>query len=396
MRARLTLAFVCLALIIAAVVGPARSSAVTDLVRTAQLDQLSATALVIATLVEDLDATGTPITADRLAPFVPDSAELTLERPSGSVVIPGTNFDPDVGDRATRVRERVGSTTVALVQGENVAQDLVRVEQRELVALMLLMVMLAGLFGFVTATLLTRPFQQLGRSAAALGRGRYDIEPPSSRIPEVVSIADSLRAGAAQLQDSMRRDREFIQHTSHVLRTPLTGMRLELEELNLRDDLDEEVRRTTDRCLLDVQRLDATVTELLAFARGRQVVAGAEVALVTLGYAIAQRWRDRLPESREVKAFIDSGPEITLTPGPVEQLLDVVLSNVVDHGAGPVTLRFAGLEQHVRILVQAGLSRLGDDDWTDSEEAQSHVEVLGGRCSRDAAKGELEILLPRR
>jgi len=397
MRGRLTLAFVCLALVIAGVVGAARSVAIADMVRAAELDKLSSSALVIATLVEDLDAAGSPITPERLAAFVPDQVELTVGRPqSGAVTIAGAGFDPEVGNDATRVRETVGSTTVGLVQGEEVVADVVRGELRELLALMVLMVMIAALIGFALASALARPFRQLARSSAALGRGRYDIEMPTSRIPEVVSIAASLTAGAAQLQDSMRRHREFVQHTSHVLRTPLTGMRLELEELNLRTDLDDEVRRTTDRCLLDVQRLDTTVTELLEFARGHQVVAGAEVSLVTLGHHIAQRWRDRLPESREVKAFVDSGPEVTLTPGPVEQLLDSVLAEVSDRGTGPVTLRFAGLEEHVRILVQGGPSRSGADAWTDAEEARTHVEVLGGRCSGDATKGELEILLPRR
>ena len=397
MRARLTLAFVCLALVIGGVVGSARSAAVADLVRAAQIQQLTSTARMIATLVEDVEANDSPLTSERLAAFVPERVELTVDLPgSGTVTVPGAGFDPDVGEGATRVRQTVGSTTVGLVQGEEVVAELVRSEQRELLALMLLMIMVAALTGFAVASGLARPFQQLARASADLGRGRYDIEPPTSRIPEVASIAASLKAGAAQLQDSMRRDREFVHHTSHVLRTPLTGMRLELEELNLRTDLDDEVRRTTTRCLLDVQRLDTTVTELLDFARGRQVVAGAEVTLVTLGHHIAQRWRDRLPESREIKAFVDSGPEVTLTPGPVEQLLDSVLLDVSERGTGPVTLRFAGLEQHVRILVQGGPSPSGAGTWTDSEDARTQVDVLGGRCSGDPAKGELEILLPRR
>lgn len=396
MRGRLTLAFVCLALVIAAVVGATRSAAISDIIRTAQLDQLTSTAWVIATLVEDLDDDGVAITAERLARFVPPEVELTVERPgTDSVTVAGAGFNPELGGDVTRVRETVGSTTVGLVQDEDVVGDLARREQRALLALMVLVVMVAGVVGLAIASVLARPFRQLARSSAALGRGRYDIEPPSSRIPEVVSIAASLVAGAARLQESMRSDREFLEHTSHVLRTPLTGMRLELEELNLRDDLDDDVRRTTNRCLLDVQRLDTTVTELLDVARGRQVVAGAEVSLVTLGHHIAQRWRDRLPVSREIKAFVDSGPEVELTPGPVEQLLDSALLAVSDRSTGPVTLRFAGLDKHVRIVVEGGPGN-HDADWSGSEEVRRQVEMMGGRCSGDPGSGELEILLPRR
>jgi hypothetical protein len=173
-------------------------------------------------------------------------------------------------------------------------------------------------------------------------------------------------------------------------------MRLELEELNLRTDLDAEVRRTTERCLLDVQRLDATVGELLEFARGRQVVAGAEVSLATLGHHVAQRWRDRLPESREIKAYVDEGPDVTLTPGPVEQVLDSVLLEVSEHATGPVTLRFSGWDKHIRILVQVALGAPGGVAWTECRKARTQVEILGGRCSDDPTKGELDILLPRR
>ncbi len=397
MRERLTLAFVCLALVIAGVVGTARATALGDVVRVAQLDRLTSTAKVIASLVEDLESNDVAVTSEQLATFVPKRTELTLERPESEILtLSGVGFDPDVGDDAPRVRETVGSTTVALVQDEEVVLDQTLRQERQLLALMLVAVILASLLGFVLASALARPFQELARSAAALGRGRYDIEPPTSRIREVASIAASLKAGATQLQDSMRRDREFVLHTSHVLRTPLTGMRLELEELSLRSDLDDEVRRTLTRCLADVQRLDKTVGDLLDLARGRQVVAGAEVTLVMLGSQVAQRWRDRLPESREVRAFVDGGPDVTVTPGPIEQLLDSVLLDVSVSDSGPVTLRFAGLEEHIRVLIQTGTGDTGAGAWTDSQSARRHVEVLGGRCSGDAAKGELEILLPRR
>ena len=268
------------------------------------------------------------------------------------------------------------------------------------------LVALAAVLGLAMASALSRPFRDLAESAAALGRGRFDIEPPRSRIPEVVSISDSLRASSQRLQKSLRRDRDFFHHASHVLRTPLTGMRLELEELTLRRDLDPDVRRTTARCLSDVERLDNTIAELLEFARGRALVEGAEVSLLALGSHIAQRWRGLLPENREVKAFVDSGPEMLLTPGPVEQLLDSVLRDVTESGSGPVMIRFAGQDEHVRVTVRSGSSdryaatsgsvALAAGVRTNADVARTITEVLGGRYTGDATVDQLEILLPRR
>lgn len=397
MRGRLTLAFVCLTLVMTGIGGAVRINALSDATRTNVLQDLMTNARFIGQFVEDLQTDGRPVTADRLAAYVPAETELTVTRAdSPTVTVTDPSIDADTAGDATRVEATVGATTVTLVQDADVLTEATRQALTPVLALLFALVLFAGLVGFIVATALARPFNRLAESAAALGRGRFDFEPPRSKIPEVVSIATSLQTSAAQLQDSLRRDREFFHHASHVLRTPLTGMRLELEELSLRNDLNEDVRRMSIRSLADAERLDATVTELLDFARARTLVAGAEVSLLTLGSDVAQRWRDRLPGSREVRAYIDGGPDFTLTPGPVEQLLDSVLRDVTDNGSGAITLRFAGQEELVKVTVRSGPGRSGADHRPSAQVARTIAEVLGGRCTGDATSGELEILLPRR
>lgn len=397
MRGRLTLAFACFALVMTAIGGGIRINALGEMARTDELESLSLSARLIGTHVEDLYADGLPVTPARLAAYVPPETELTLSRAGSSMLTAAdTGFDTAADDPGTRVEETVGSTTITLVQDASVLSAATRQSQRPLLALLLVLVLFAALVGFVVATVLARPFNRLAESAAALGRGRFDFEPPRSRVPEVVSIATSLQTSARQLQDSLRRDREFFHHASHALRTPLTGLRLELEELSVRDDLTDDVRRSAARSLADAERLESTVTELLDFARGRRLVAGAEVSLLTLGSDVAQRWRDHLPESREVRAFVDDGADVTLTPGPVEQLLDSVLRDVSDNATGAVTLRFAGQDEHVKVTVSSGPERSGAVRSPSAQATQTIAEVLGGRCKGDATSGELEILLPRR
>lgn len=396
MRGRLTLAFVCFALVMTAIGGGIRINVLADVARMHELDRLATSADYVGTLVEDQAVDGVPITAARLAAYVPDETEVTVTSTgSPAITATGAGFDAAAGE-PTRVEETVGDTTVTLVQDASVLADATRQLQLPVYFLLAAMVLFAGLVGFVVASALAKPFNRLAKSAAALGRGRFDFEPPKSKIPEVVSIASSLATSARQLQGSLQRDREFFHHASHVLRTPLTGLRLELEELSERPDLSDDVRRSATRSLADAERLDATVSELLEFARARSLVAGAEVSLLTLGSHVAQRWRDRLPESREVRAYVDGGPDFTLTPGPVEQLLDSVLRDVSDYGTGAVTLRFAGQEEHVKVTVRSGPPRRGAEHRPSAQVAHTIAEVLGGRCTGDATSGELEILLPRR
>ncbi len=397
MRGRLTLAFVCLVLVISVVAGVIRAQTLGDLTRASELRHLTHNAQAVARIVEGFEADGIAITPDRLAPFIPERSVLTLERSGGpTLTVAAPDHVPVEADAGPRVRESVGSVTVSIAEDQTVVDDLARQQVSRLLALMLVILLLATLVGFGLATIMTRPFRRLAEAAAALGRGRFDIKPPTSRIPEVASIASSLRSSAAQLEDSLRRDREFFHHASHVLRTPLTGMRLELEELSLRGDIDDDARGTANRCLADIERLDSTVADLLDLARGRTLVAGAEVSLLTLGSHVAQRWRDQLPESRKITAYVDDGPEFTLTPGPVEQMLDSVLRDILDDGTGPVMLRFAGREEHVKVTVRSGPMRNGAKRRGNVQNSQTIAEVLGGRYSSDAGAGQFEILLPRR
>ncbi len=405
MRERLTLAFVGLALVIVVVAGVVRAMTLADVVHSTETDDLRQQALVVARVVEGLEQSDRPVDAGSMAGLVGPHVRMLVERTGAApLVLDGAGYDDTRQD--VRASRTVGDATVTLVQDTTVADEVVAAARGPLVALMAGLVVLAGIIGLALATALSRPFRDLAESAAALGRGRFDIEPTRSRIPEVVSLSDSLRASSQRLQQSLRRDRDFFHHASHVLRTPLTGMRLELEELTLRGDLDADVRRTTARCLSDVERLDCTIAELLDFARGRALVEGAEVSLLDLGSHIAQRWRGQLPEAREVRAFVDSGPEMLLTPGPVEQLLDSVLRDVRDSSSGPVMIRFAGQDEHVKVTVRSGdidpyaaapgAVALAAEHRTNADVARTITEVLGGRYSGDATVDQLEILLPRR
>ena len=425
MRGRLTLAFVGLALVIVVVAGVVRAITLGNIVHTAETEDLQQQALVVGRVLTGLEESGRPVDSTTLAALLAPHVRLVLERPGADpLTVDGSAFDPTAPD--VRAATAVGDATVTLVQDASVADRVTGRARGPLVALLAGLVVLAGVIGLALATALSRPFRGLADSAAALGRGRFDIEPPRSRIPEVVSISESLCASSRRLQRSLSRDRDFFHHASHVLRTPLTGMRLELEELTLRTDLEDDVHRTTTRCLRDVERLDHTIAELLDFARGRALVEGAEVSLLALGSQIARRWRGRLPEHRDVRAYVDSGPDMLLTPGPVEQLLDSVLRDVSESSSGPVTIRFAGQDEHLRVTVcspgtgfpppsaaghpsaasftGAGTGAdtasapvaLAARPRTNATAARTITEVLGGRYFGDATVDKLEILLPRR
>ena len=399
MRERLTLAFTGLALAILVVVVLVRSVAVENIVRSNEEDHLGVHADQVARTLDARYEAGETVDRAVLERLTGDEQRLTVTR-SGEPTIEAQGAGYAVGDLGETIsaRQTSGRTTVAAVESDAMVRQTAAEQMGSLMALMLALVVMAGVVGLLLANRLTRPVMELAESAAMLGRGRFDIRQAESRIPEIAAVGAALQSSAHQIERSIQRDREYLQHTSHVLRTPLTGLRLELEEVLLDDDLEPDVRHALVRCLKDVSRLQDTVSELVEFERNRGLVAGAEVRVVDLGVQVANHWRERLPASRTVRTFVDSGECLGVTPGPVEQLLDQVLADVLRHGAGEVTVNLDAAESHLRLRVRSDAAPGGTPaaDRPEAHTAQTFTELLGGRWSGDPLDGGVEILLPRR
>lgn len=399
MRERLTLAFTGLALVILTVVVLVRSVAVENIVRSNGQDHLAVQADQAARVFDARFEAGESITREDVAMFTGDEMRVSVSRPGrADVSYQGAGYA--VGELGTPLtaEQTAGLTTVRVVESDAALRLTVAEQMSSLLALMLALVVASAIAGFALASRLSRPVLELAESAQMLGRGRFDIPEPRSRIPEVKAVGAALQTSAQQLRRTIHRDREYIQHTSHVLRTPLTGLRLELEEALLVGELDDDVRRSLTRCLGSVSRMQDTVAELVEFERTRGLVDGAEVRVVDLGLQVATHWRQQLPTSRHVRTFVDAGEDLGVTPGPVEQLLDQVLADVSRHGTGEVTLHFEAAESHLRVRVLSGPAKGtgGKGERQEAHTAQTLAELMGGHWSGDALTEGLEILLPRR
>ena len=163
-----------------------------------------------------------------------------------------------------------------------------------------LVALLAGLVGWWLAVRLSEPFTRLAGAAAALGRGRFDLAlPADDRSRRRRPSPGRCGCSAAQLEARLAREREFAEHASHVLRTPLTGLRLELEDLTLRDDVPADVKDAARRCIERVDAVNASAGELVALTRSAALVEGAETTVADLARQVAQEWSDQLAGRRD-------------------------------------------------------------------------------------------------
>ena len=403
MRERLTAAFIVLALLLLVGAGAVRSIVLRDLVREQEFGHVRQETELVAAILADRESAGGPVDRAFLEGLVGSTYRLEYDaagRPP--LVVRGADYrgGDDVADELSST-QRVADGTVTVSQSGAVIRTILGRGLGSLVALLLLIAVVAGIAGFVVASVLSAPFQRLAEAAGNLGRGRFDLELPRTRVPEARAIANALRTSAMQLEDRVHRERDFAEHASHMLKTPLTGLRLELEDLSLRDDVPRDVRATASRNLAAVEQVSAVASELVELSRRGSLVAGSELPLADLATQLAQRWADRLgTRNRPLSAAAEGNLALTYTPGPVEHVTDLLLADVVRRSAGGVRLVFHGEDGgHLRIRVEAEAP--ADDDHPGERldrvaQARSVVEALGGVVTGDAPSAGVDVLLPRR
>jgi signal transduction histidine kinase len=399
-RARLTASFVVLTVVLLVGALWVRGYSEYSDQRTHESRELRGQASTVRLLIEQREELGQPVDLAFLAGIVDTSDRLQYDPAGGdSVVVEGNEYDEDNSDDSLQTSVDAAGGTVTLTQAGGVLGGLTGRDTGSLGVLVLLLALLAAMVGYVMARLLSGPFRQLAGAAGQLGRGRFDLDLPRTRIPEAKAISQALLTSAGQLQERLASEQAFAEHASHVLRTPMTGLRLELEDLAQRADVPDDVRKAATRSVGRIEAMDAVADDLVALARRSALVAGAEIPLRDLATLCAQTWADALAEQdRELTAAVDGNIDTTYTPGPVEHILDLLLADVLKRGQGAVRMVFeADDEGHLSIGLFCAYVRPASGPNADMAitQARAVVTALGGRLTGESPQ-RLAILLPRR
>jgi signal transduction histidine kinase len=136
---------------------------------------------------------------------------------------------------------------------------------------------------------------------------------------------------AGRLEQLVERQRAFAGTASHQLRTPLTALRLRLEQLAEQQSDDPPTARTVEHALAETDRLHRMIEGLLALTRAEDAALGpVPVDLSTLAHERAEYWSPLAHEQHvELSVEISPGVIVLAVPGAVEQVVDNFIDNAL-------------------------------------------------------------------
>ncbi|WP_103352087.1 HAMP domain-containing sensor histidine kinase [Amycolatopsis sp. CA-128772] len=183
---------------------------------------------------------------------------------------------------------------------------------------------------------LVRPLEELAATAERLGDGDFTARSPRAGIPEIDQVGETLDATAARIGSTLERERAFSAEASHQLRTPLTGLRLQLEAALETPAADPYAAIRAG--IASADRLERTIEDLLALGRERRAPR-AELDLDALLDEVQQAGEALLgPRGRVLRIVRDDPPRAHVAAAAVRQVVGVLLDNAVTHGRGTVTV----------------------------------------------------------
>lgn len=367
LRTGLSLAFAYVLLLAILALGLPLALGVNDRVGTEVRSQARSQADVVAATAADLlgdrDALGrlvkTAGTSARGRVTVVDARGRVLADSTGDVPL-GSSYRgrPEVASalagRASQdtrdsqtLNETILATAVPILQDgrpagavrvTQSAEAIGRAERRSLLGLALLaaVVLIIGLgVGALLARGIARPLRRLDATARSIADGDLEQRAVVEGSREQRSLAQAFNTMTGRLADSFDAQRRFVADASHQLRTPLTGLRLRMEEAR-QESSEPAVREEVDAGLAEVDRLTAIVEELLLLSSaGERLAEPEQLDLFEAARDARLRWRglaDERGTALDARA-VDGHGTVTCSRAALERAVDVLVENALRYSA---------------------------------------------------------------
>lgn len=272
---------------------------------------------------------------------------------------------------------------VRVTQSIDAVHKAVKTSILDIAALAGVVLLLGLVAGGLIAQQIARPIRRLDGAARRVAEGDLDTAVAVEGSTEQRSLARTFNEMTQRIKRLLRVQQDFVADASHQLRTPLTGLRLRLENLAERFRGNGPVERELGAAMSEIDRLSLIVDELLILSRaGEHELPGERIDLRETVARAAERWRD---------AAADRGIKIEVSPGErdgqgwcaapdLERALDSLVENALTYSPGGTTVTLEAAPGRIAVLDEGpGLAA--------GEEEMVFERFSRGSAGRQGAKG---------
>ncbi|GAA4239534.1 hypothetical protein GCM10022254_60030 [Actinomadura meridiana] len=212
-------------------------------------------------------------------------------------------------------------------------------------------------------------------------------EPPGQ--DEIAELARTANATLDRLESAVGRQRQFASDASHELRTPIAGLRANLEDASMHPE-DNDLRAVVGSALRDTDRLESIVTDLLLLARigtgGRNAQEPIDLAELA-GNEIRRRTFTRKVNTHFSRHVMVRGVRMQLV-----RLLGNLLDNAERYADSSITVEVTRKDGHALLTITDDGAGIAPGD---RERVFERFTRLDTARSRDAGGTGLGLAIAR-
>lgn len=276
-------------------------------------------------------------------------------RPELTVALSGTSSQRT--RESQTLKREILATAAPIVSGEHTL-GAVRVTQSTadvnaavrrvvlgFIAIGLIVLLLGLLAGVLIARQFARPMRRIERAAKTVAGGDLKVSVPEQGSSEERSLAHSFNEMTVRIEELLASQQRFVADASHQLRTPLTGLRLRIEEAQAVAQ-QRDAKLELEAGLKELDRLAEIVGDLLTLSRaGEREADGEPIILADFVRETVERFETAAAE-RQLKLTCEAADEAAVfcAQRDLARALEALLENAIIYSpsGGVITVSQAG------------------------------------------------------
>jgi len=242
---------------------------------------------------------------------------------------------------------------VRITQSVAAVNRAVRTSILDLAALAGVVLLLGLTAGALIARQITLPIRRLDRAARRVAEGDLDTAVAVEGSAEQRSLGRAFNEMTERVRRLLRAQQDFVADASHQLRTPLTGLRLRLENLAARPSEDAAVGVELETAMGEIDRLSQIVDELLILSRaGEHELPGERLELGEAAQRASERWRDAARQRGiELEVSRDGGRGTAWCARPdLDRSIDALVENALRYSPAGTAVTIATAPGRLEVL----------------------------------------------